>query len=501
MIALESVSISEDRPMTLDNELLSERLDELAGGLPDRRDVLDALATFIRTADDRKLVRINPISFARDQGCDEAAVIELFLHARKIGLMRMEWHYVCPGCGDIVESFQSLTSATAHYFCQICTANRDADLSDFVEVTFSVSKEIRESEFHDPWSLSPEDYFFSYRFTGNGVMGDGTLIREHLRRRAAVCAFLEPHETRRFDCIANPGFLYFTNGPALTVSDDSTNEIQRFAFEYTGPRAESFEGEVAAGPVSFDFANATDDRYALLVANLPGDYEWTMGPFLSAARLLSNQTFLDLFASETIVAAEGLEVKSLALLFTDIQGSTAMYERVGDMKAFDFVRLHFGFLRESISQNAGALVKTIGDAVMASFHDPLDALRSALDMHARIADFNAEAGDELIRLKVGVHTGTCLAVTLNGRLDYFGQTVNLAARVQALSQGNDIVLTDEMLRVAGVRELLAGYAVEARAVELKGIQGAVRVHRVSATRAGAARGAVPNRVGSAKPRP
>ena len=480
--------------MTLDDKLLSAGLDELVGRLPDRRDVLDALATFIRTADDPELVRINPIRFAGEHGCDEAAVIELFLHARRIGLLRMEWHYVCPGCGDIVESFQSLTSATAHYFCQTCSVDRDAELSDFVEVTFSVSKTIRESAYHDPRSLSPEEYFFSYRFTGNGVLGDGTRIRDHLRRGAAVCAFLEPRETRTFDCIADPGFLYITNGPALTVSDERTNETQRFAFEYTGPRAESFAGEFAAGPVTFDFTNATDHRYALLVANIPGDYEWTMEPFLSAARLLSNQTFLDLFASETIVAAEGLEVRRLTLLFTDIQGSTAMYERVGDMKAFDVVRLHFGFLRDSISQNAGALVKTIGDAVMASFHDPLDALRAALDMHARVADFNADAGEQLITLKVGVHTGTCLAVTLNGRLDYFGQAVNLAARVQALSEGNDIVLTDEMLRVAGVREVLAGYAVQAEAAELKGIQGAVRVHRVSAT-------AAATRAGSAKLQP
>ncbi len=117
-----------------------------------------------------------------------------------------------------------------------------------------------------------------------------------------------------------------------------------------------------------------------------------MRPFLSGAEVLSNQTFLDLFATETIVAGEGLAVRRLALLFTDLQGSTALYERIGDMKAFDLVRLHFGYLRECISRNSGALVKTIGDAVMASFVDPLDALRAALDMRAQIARFNAEAG-------------------------------------------------------------------------------------------------------------
>ena len=465
--------------MKVDERLLSARLGELANRLPERFAEAAALAVLIRSGRDQDVVRINPIRFAGEHELDEEAVVELFLHARKVGLLRMEWQYVCPGCGDIIESFQSLTSATAHYFCQICTADRDADLSDFVEITFSVVKDVRESSYHDPWSLSPNDYFFGYRFTANGFMSDGTPIREHLRDRVAASAFVEPGETRAFEFSAEPGFLYFTNGPALTVTDEHSEETQHVAFEYTGPRAESFEGEIASGRVSFDFTNATDHRYALFVVNL-GDYVWSMGPFLSAAQVLSNQTFLDLFASETIVAAEGLEVRRLTLLFTDIQGSTAMYERVGDMKAFDLVRLHFGFLRESISSNSGALVKTIGDAVMASFHDPRDAVRAALDMHARIARFNAEAGDELIALKMGAHTGTCLAVTLNGRLDYFGQAVNLAARVQALSEGNEIVLTDDLLKAPRVRELLDGHTPASSSVELKGIRGAVRIHRLRA---------------------
>ena len=378
--------------MTLDDALLRERLGQLADRPAEQRAVLEALEGLIRTAEDRDLVRINPIRFAETRACDEASVVEVFLHARKAGLLRMEWQYVCPGCGDIVESFQSLTSATAHYFCQICTANRDADLSDFVEITFSVSRDIRTSAYHEPWSLSPEEYFFSYRFTENGVLVDGTTVREHLRRGAAVCAFVEPRETRRFEFTATPGYLYFTNGPALAVRDDRTDEMQQVAFEYTGPRAKSFEGEIAAGRVGFDFTNATGARYALLVANISGDYQWTMRPFLSASRVLSTQTFLDLFTSETIVAAEGLEVRRLTLLFTDIQGSTALYERVGDMKAFDLVRLHFGLLREAIAHNEGALVKTIGDAVMASFHDPRAAVRAAFDMHAHIERFNADAG-------------------------------------------------------------------------------------------------------------
>ena len=127
----------------------------------------------------------------------------------------------------------------------------------------------------------------------------------------------------------------------------------------------------------------------------------------------------------------------------------------------------------------GALVKTIGDAVMASFVDPLDALRAALDMRAQIAQFNAEAGGDLIGVKIGLHAGACLAVTLNDRLDYFGQTVNIAARVQGLAAGDEIVVTDDVLALAGrARAGRPGWRSTRARVELKGIAGEVRIHRL-----------------------
>ena len=283
-----------------------------------------------------------------------------------------------------------------------------------------------------------------------------------------------------FSATAEPAFLWLTNGPALIVDDARTDECRRFAFEYTGTLSKGFREEIAAGPVEIEFTNATDERYALMIVALPDGYGVTMQPFLSGAELLSSQTFLDLFDTETIVAGEGLAVRRLALLFTDLQRSTALYDRIGDLKAFDLVRLHFGYLREAISHNSGALVKTIGDAVMASFVDPLDALRAALDMQARIARFNADAAGNQIGLKIGLHAGACLAVTLNDRLDYFGQTVNIAARIEALSEADEIVVTDDVLSLPGAAELVAGLRVESDDVDVKGIAGTVRVHRLRA---------------------
>ena len=84
-----------------------------------------------------------PIQYAADHGRDETQVIDLFLHARKAGLLTMEWLYVCRGCGTIVESFHTLNGAGEHAFCKTCLVNRDADLSDFVEIAFTVSKAVR----------------------------------------------------------------------------------------------------------------------------------------------------------------------------------------------------------------------------------------------------------------------------------------------------------------------------------------------------------------------
>lgn len=460
----------------VNEQLLAEKRAALAAlpGVPGG--LVDAFDHFVRTADDDALVRINPVRFAQQHGFATDGVVEMFLHARKVGLVAMEWQYVCPGCGEIVERLASLTSATAHTFCQVCSADRDADLSDFIEITFTVSPNVRRSRFHDPWLLTPDEHFFRYRFTQSGVVDDGSALRDHLRRCAVACAYVEPGRTRRFALTAEPGYVWLTNGPALIVAATRTSECRSFAFTYTGMRSKGFRAEIPAGPVQIDFTNASGERYALMITSLPDHYALTMTSFLSGAQLLSNQTFRELFAEETIPAGEGLAVKRVALLFTDLRGSTALYERIGDLKAFELVRLHFGHLRQSIARNRGALIKTIGDAVMACFVDPLDALRAALDMRARIAAFNAEAGGELIGLKIGLNAGACLAVTLNERLDYFGQTVNVAARVQALADANEIVVTDDVITLPGAAELVKGLRTTSSGVELKGVAESVRVH-------------------------
>jgi class 3 adenylate cyclase len=196
--------------------------------------------------------------------------------------------------------------------------------------------------------------------------------------------------------------------------------------------------------------------------------------------LLLIPSFWELFSGDAPSDDESLRVGRVAVLFTDLRGSTALYEERGDPRAYHLVREHFAILGERIDRNGGALVKTIGDAVMASFASGGDAVRAALESQAELRAHAGEMGGELV-LKAGVHAGACLAVRLNGRLDFFGGAVNMAARVQGLSRGHDVVVTDAVLADIEAEALTGSprpRVAESFDAELRGIPAPVGVHRL-----------------------
>ncbi len=198
--------------------------------------------------------------------------------------------------------------------------------------------------------------------------------------------------------------------------------------------------------------------------------------------LLNVQPFRDLFADQTLPPGESLKVKRVAFLFTDLRGSTAMYAREGDPKAYGWVREHFEVLFLAAERNRGVTVKTIGDAVMASFVTPVDALRTAIDVHQDMAGLNQRlglSGDAALSIRLGAHVGPCISVTLNERLDYFGATVNVASRVSHLSQGDDVVLTEKMLLDQETQtEAAQNGSLEAFETELRGYEQRFRLQRL-----------------------
>ena len=155
------------------------------------------------------------------------------------------------------------------------------------------------------------------------------------------------------------------------------------------------------------------------------------------------------------------------VLFTDLRGSTAMYHALGDARAYTRVRDHFSVLRNAIEQHHGGIVKTIGDAVMAVFSNVLDAFQALEAMFVGIQTANGSCpeNDRLI-LKAGLHAGRCLAVNANERLDYFGTTINLAARLVDCSRGGEVAISDEAFSRPTLRDHLGPRLLSATPVQL-----------------------------------
>jgi class 3 adenylate cyclase len=210
----------------------------------------------------------------------------------------------------------------------------------------------------------------------------------------------------------------------------------------------------------------------------------------TAAQVTAMQEFRDMFGSEVLAPGQQISIESLTLLFTDLRESTQLYESIGDAPAYGHVRDHFDFMRQWIAQHNGGIVKTIGDAVMAVFSCPEDAVRAALDIQKHVHEFNASQPHHTgIVIKIGIHHGPAIVVNSNDRLDYFGRTVNIAARIQGASAGDDLVLSGECYASDGVLEALQEYAasLECFEADLKGIAGTAQLYRAQVPRQAQAR--------------
>jgi len=446
-----------------------------------------AIEALVADAPDRALSRINALAFAAKSGLDPERVIAAFLHAARLGIFELSWNVLCPACGGVLEAGATLkTVQREEYDCALCAAGYEATLDEMVEVTFTVNARIRRIAAHDPNTLPLTEYFRQvFWSSGIDVPDDFESLADTIMLEAlelppgekAVLALTLPAE---FVIVFDP----VTHGTQfLDVKGAPTRERQSLTVVFNKVRAPTGTVELRPGPLRLTLENRTDRRV------LPG--AWVAGealhtllgrrrPFLTAKRLLTNQTFRDIYRTDTLDVDQRLKITSLTFLFTDLKGSTELYERVGDLVAYDLVRAHFRVLNEIVAAEAGAVVKTIGDAVMATFPTPDRAVAAALRMREAMVALNAERGREDLLLKIGIHEGPCLAVTLNDRQDYFGQTVNIAARVQGLADSRAIFATGSVVEHPEAAKMLAaaGVAPTAQRHALRGIADEVTLYEI-----------------------
>ena len=204
-------------------------------------------------------------------------------------------------------------------------------------------------------------------------------------------------------------------------------------------------------------------------------------PPTSVYELMTVQTFRDWAQNEPLPGSEYLEVRKMVLWFSDLTGSTALYARNGDPLAFNLVREHFTIVTDAVLNAGGAIVKTIGDGVMAVFTTTAQGLQAALDANTHLETFNREnqlQNNRRLQLKVGIHAGPAIVVTLNDRLDYFGTTVNIAARVSNLAKGQEILLTQAAYTEPGIATMEKPYTLDTFISPIRGLDDKITLHRL-----------------------
>ncbi|MBX5481570.1 MAG: adenylate/guanylate cyclase domain-containing protein [Myxococcaceae bacterium] len=444
--------------------------------------VVDDFVHFLSSAPEEALFRMNPIRYGREHGLEERVAIDLFLYATHAGLIEFTWGILCPYCRGFLTTPGALRALKGGRHCALCDADVQPD-DDSVEVAFTVSPAVRTIRYHDPLRLEyPRDFKLLNFSPSLNLPKD---IEAELARRVIHWGSLAAGESITTELDLEPG-LYRLAVPAehawLHVTVDPAASLDRIDADLGDGQLAPWKLSVRPGRVTFRLTNRTSRRALYGVSRAIEGLRLrdvaTLAPYLSGKRLVTTQSFRELFRSESIPADVGLAFKSLTVLFTDLKGSTALYERIGDLRAYALVRQHFDLLRDIIRRTGGAMVKTIGDAIMASYAEVAPAIAAAAEMNAAIA----RIGEGELQLKIGLHSGPAIAVELNEQLDYFGQTVNVAARVQSLANGGEIVCTDAVWKAPGVQERIgrARLRNEVDRALLKGVEGEVTVYRLRA---------------------
>jgi class 3 adenylate cyclase len=411
--------------------------------------ILERIEEYIERTDPPKLIQMSPFRLAQEWDTPSYETMDAFLYGTRLGIFDLEWDIKCPSCKGSTSVTGSLALLRSVSHCPYCKIDISGGFDDAVEVTFRVNENIRHL----------------------GDIPQNVIIGSKVVMEPGVDFHANPGETAEMEIelIRGTYHMYddrFSIGAPLLIRGESKTTTDTVVFTYNG--SELSRGTEFYGPGKF-IIRLTNNSSLPIALHFGRAAEF---PWVSGAVVATSQVFRDLFSTELISSDENFSIKNVSFLFTDIKGSTAMYERLGDSRAYFLVKEHFKIMRDVIARHHGSIVKTIGDAVMATFLVSADAVEAVYDIYESFEMFNAgNLNRDDIIIKSGIHRGPCIAVTSNDKLDYFGQTVNIAARVQGLSTGGEIVLSGKVFHEADSMEIISrsGWRYVERKAELKGI--------------------------------
>jgi len=401
-------------------KVLSERLK--AQGVDDN--ILDRLYEFIHRADELSIQRMRPYALADTWKLPRRAVLEACLRATRVGMLDMYWDILCPECRGVTADNSHLSDLSSRAHCNTCHIDFTASFDHNVEVVFRTNASVR------PVDAALEFCVGSPQRQPHIAFSLVVPAREEL----PVTTMLEKGRyTMRTTSLQGSQILMATNEGSSNVEIRARDagwpyDVTRLSL---APR--------------LNLINETDNVQTFeLIRTAWSDQAAT------ASDVTTLQTFRDLFSTEVLRLGEEISVSSVTLMFTDLRNSTKLYRDIGDAPAFGRVREHFEILQKAADMESGAIIKTMGDAVMAAFRTPAAAVKAIWNVQQELT----ARGEPPLLIKVGIHHGPCIVVNLNERLDYFGSTVNIAARLPNFSMGGEVIISEPIRNDTEVIEFL-----------------------------------------------
>jgi adenylate cyclase len=375
-----------------------------------------ALEQLITTGRDDEVARIRPFEWADHQSFDRRRSLAAMLHAVNAGILELRWALICPSCTVPADLVPTLDKIEPPGHCQSCDLSFDLDLDKAVEAVFVPHAGVR--------TLDPKPFCIGGPGRTPHVLSQKVLTPgEHH-------AFSAPKLQGRYRLFAKGGATC-----SIEVSDDGAIDATVYV------RQKGFEPAVLKLRPAAKIAihNERSDAFHLKLEAL------AFATAAATAHLISTlPEFRRHFSSQLLKTSTPLKVARVTLLFSDLTGSTALYSEVGDAEAFRFVDDHFDILKQRIEANQGTIVKTMGDAIMASFVDEQAAVRASAELLVAFSTLaKTKPFGDRVGLKLGFFTGPCYVVTANERLDYFGQTANVAARLQGLADSGELIVQEQ----------------------------------------------------------
>jgi serine/threonine protein kinase/class 3 adenylate cyclase len=393
----------------------------VAAGVDQR--AVDALMTYLLRASDQDVARIRPVELAQKFSVPEEAMIDASLHAANLGLLAMVWDVICPSCRIPSSVADSLQKIEEHGLCKTCNLGFEVDFSRAIELAFRASPDVREVETRTFCIGGPANF-----------------------PHVAAQVRLQPGE--RFALpLALPAGYYLVRSPQLPRDHElrvtASGGVRRVDITL-GTRVEL--PALTQGDQLLTLVNPAP-REMLVRVERAGDRAYA----LTAARVMACAAFRELFPDQSLAPGRLMAVTQATLVVAQVDDAQTLFRELGDNKAFPVAARFFDIVGSLAKEYGGSLVKTFGGLAIAGFERPGPAVEAALALQQAIDRHPVTTG---LRCRVAVHRGPMMALTQGGRLDYFGQNVELALSIAAATPAGVVGITAAVCQDVGVAERL-----------------------------------------------